>query len=693
MRWPRLFREGSSLARYGDIVLASLIVGIVAMMIVPLPTFLLDILITTNISISVLLLLVCIYVTSALRIATLPSILLITTLFRLGLNVSSTRLILLQADAGEVIRSFGTFVVAGNLVVGAVIFLILTLIQFIVIAKGGERVAEVAARFTLDAMPGRQMAIDADLRAGAIDLDEARRQRAALQRESQLFGSMDGAMRFVKGDAVAGILIIIINIVGGLLIGVLQRGMALGDAAMVYSILTVGDGLVSQIPALLTSTAAGIVVTRVASEDAQAHLGHDIGVQVLAHPRAIALAAILLALLAVVPGMPTAPFLLLAAVIGALAWGAARRQRAQQLSERLRTSPAESGASAVPDAAGVVIEVGVGLAPAIDASGGGGRLMRELVPALRELLHAELGLPLPSVQLRTARGLDPRGYRILLADVPMGEGTIAPDEVWVLATAGELEAAGLRGAVAEALPGVRGPVSRLVAAAGPRARQLGLELVDAPTRVALHLGQLVRQYGFELIGIQEAQLVLDALARTHPALVHEVVPRIVALPTLAEVLRHLAAEQISIRDLRQILEALARWGKLDKDPEVLADHARVALRRYISHRHGAADRTIHAYLLDPAIEEAVRDSVCRTERGSYLAMEPDLSRDIVEAVRRQLAARGAEEPPAAVLTTMELRRHVRRLLEVDFPDLPVLAHSELLPSLRVQPVARVSVTT
>jgi len=684
MRWPRLFREGSSLARYGDIVLASLIVGIVAMMIVPLPTFLLDILITTNISISVLLLLVCIYVTSALRIATLPSILLITTLFRLGLNVSSTRLILLQADAGEVIRSFGTFVVAGNLVVGAVIFLILTLIQFIVIAKGGERVAEVAARFTLDAMPGRQMAIDADLRAGAIDLDEARRQRAALQRESQLFGSMDGAMRFVKGDAVAGILIIIINIVGGLLIGVLQRGMALGDAAMVYSILTVGDGLVSQIPALLTSTAAGIVVTRVASEDAQAHLGHDIGVQVLAHPRAIALAAILLALLAVVPGMPTAPFLLLAAVIGALAWGAARRRRAQL---------SESGARAVPDAAGVVIEVGVGLAPAIDASGGGGRLMRELVPALRELLHAELGLPLPSVQLRTARGLDPRGYRILLADVPMGEGTIAPDEVWVVATAGELEAAGLRGAVAEALPGVRGPVSRLVAAAGPRARQLGLELVDAPTRVALHLGQLVRQYGFELIGIQEAQLLLDALARTHPALVHEVVPRIVALPTLAEVLRHLAAEQISIRDLRQILEALARWGKLDKDPEVLADHARVALRRYISHRHGAADRTIHAYLLDPAIEEAVRDSVCRTERGSYLAMEPDLSRDIVEAVRRQLAARGAEEPPAAVLTTMELRRHVRRLLEVDFPDLPVLAHAELLPSLRVQPVARVSVTT
>jgi type III secretion protein V len=690
MRWPRLWRGGSSLARYGDIVLAALVVGIVAMMIVPLPTFLLDVLITTNISISVILLLVCIYVSNALHIAALPSILLITTLFRLGLNVSSTRLILLQADAGEVIRSFGTFVVAGNLVVGGVIFLILTLIQFIVIAKGGERVAEVAARFTLDAMPGRQMAIDADLRTGAIDLDEARRLRATLQRESQLYGSMDGAMKFVKGDAIAGILIILINIVGGLLNGVLQHGMPLGDATMVYSILTVGDGLVSQIPALLTSTAAGIVVTRVASEDGRAHLGQDIGAQVLAQPKAILLAAILLAVLAIVPGMPTLPFLLLSAAIGALAYGLLRRRREATGAKRdaaTRDIPAEP-----PAASPVVLELGVALTPAIDA-GHGSRLMDELIPALRDLLHAELGLPLPAVRLRgEVRALEPHGYRILLADVPMGEAQIAPDEICILATAEELAVAGLPGAVSRMLPGAPGPVSRLPAAAAPRVRQLQLQLVDAPTRIVLHLGQLLRHYGFELIGIQEAQLLLDALERTHPSLVHEVVPRLVSLQTLAEVLRRLVEEQISIRDLRQILEALAQWGPQEKDPLVLTEHVRRSLRRYISHKHATEDRTLRAYLLDPAIEEAVRDSIRRTERGSYLAIEPDLSRDIVQAVRRQVEAHGADEPTPAVLTTMDLRRHVRRLLEVDFPELAVLAYTELVPELRVEPVARVSVT-
>ncbi|MCA9671634.1 MAG: FHIPEP family type III secretion protein, partial [Myxococcales bacterium] len=346
-----------ALSRYSDLMLAGTVVGIVAMMIIPLPTLLLDILISANIAISVTLLLVSIYVSDALSIATFPSILLITTLLRLGLNVSSTRLILLQADAGQVIYSFGEFVVAGNLVVGVVVFLILTIIQFVVVAKGSERVAEVAARFTLDAMPGKQMAIDADLRGGAIDMDGARRQRAALQRESQLYGSMDGAMKFVKGDAIAGILITIINIVGGLLIGVLQRGMSAAEAGTIYTLLTVGDGLVSQIPALLISVAAGIVVTRVASEDKQgAHLGRDIGEQVLAQPRAIGIAAALLALLAIVPGLPTIPFLLLAAVAGAVAYGLTRRSAASRGRgvASARGAAGRSGSRAASDVADVV---------------------------------------------------------------------------------------------------------------------------------------------------------------------------------------------------------------------------------------------------------------------------------------------------------------------------------------------------
>jgi type III secretion protein V len=693
MRLPRLFGSGTSasaaLARYSDVLLATLVVGIVAMMIIPLPTFLLDILITTNISLSVILLLVCIYVTDALRIAALPSMLLITTLFRLGLNVSSTRLILLQADAGEVIRSFGTFVVAGNLVVGAVIFLILTLVQFIVIAKGSERVAEVAARFTLDAMPGKQLAIDADLRAGALDRDQARRLRATLQRESQLYGSMDGAMKFVKGDAVAGILIIIINIVGGLLIGVLQRGMPIGDAATLYSILTIGDGLVSQIPALLTSTAAGIVVTRVASEDEGAHLGKEIGAQVLAQPRAIAIAAALLALLAVVPGMPALPFLLLAAVVGAVASGLLRRQRRSDAEQR---APATD---ALPYTSPITLELGVELGARTETTEGGGRLVRDLIPGLRELVFTELGVLLPAVRLRaTARELGPASYRILLDDVPMGEGTIAADQVCVLAGVEQLVAGGVSGAVAVDLPGVTALACRLPVADEPRLQALGLELVDPATQIVLHLGRLLRGYAFELVGIQETQLLLDLLERTHPSLVHEVVPKIVSLQTLAEVLRRLVEEQISIRNLREILQALAVWGPVEKDPLLLTEHVRAALRRYISHKFAQQReaKTLRALLLDPTIEDAVRDSIQRSGRGSYLALDPELSREIVQALRRQLEAHPIDEPLPAVLTQMEIRRHVRRLLEVDFPELPILSYGELVPELTIQTVARVSVS-
>ncbi len=694
MKLGRLGGAGAALSRYSDVLLAAGVVGIVAMMIIPLPTFLLDLLITTNISLAVILLLVCIYISDALRIAALPSILLITTLFRLGLNVSSTRLILLQADAGEVIRSFGEFVVSGNLVVGGVIFLILTLIQFIVIAKGSERVAEVAARFTLDAMPGKQMAIDAEVRAGAIDLDEARRLRAALQRESQLYGSMDGAMKFVKGDAIASILITIINIVGGLLIGVLQRGMPVGDALSVYSILTVGDGLVSQIPALLISTGAGIVVTRVASEDEGAHLGKEIGEQVLAQPRAIAIAAALLGLLALVPGMPTVPFLLGAAVTGSIAYALLHRRGAGRRPAGSLERRGEAALAVAPPGeelsppAPVAVEAGEALAPLLDGRGDG-RFLGELIPGLRELLHAELGVVLPGVQVRALRALAPRGYRLLLGEVPLEQGEVAAGPL-ALASPGALAAAGLA-ATPRALPGVAGPCHELAPGAEEAARAAGLELVDTATQVALHLGRVLRAHASELLGIQEAQELLDALERTHPALVHEVVPRAVSLPTLAEVLRRLVEEGISIRDLRAVLQALSEWGPVEKDPLLLTEHVRGALRRAISYRYASEARVLHAYLLDPAIEEAVRDSIQRTERGSYLAIEPDLSRDIVEAVRRQVELLPPDEPLPAVVTAAPVRRYVRRLLEVDFPELPVLSYGELVPDLQLRPVARIAI--
>jgi type III secretion protein V len=697
MRWSRLRPSVAGLLRHGDLLLAALVVSIVAMMIVPLPTFLLDILITTNISLAVVLLLVSIYVIDALRIATFPTILLITTLFRLGLNVSSTRLILLQADAGEVISSFGNFVVAGNLVVGAVVFLILTLIQFIVIAKGSERVAEVAARFALDAMPGKQMAVDAELRAGTIDGDQARRQRALLQRESQFYGAMDGAMKFVKGDAVAGILITLVNILGGLAIGVLQRGMSLADAGHLYTLLTVGDGLVSQIPALLISTAAGIVVTRVAAEDEGSHLGHDMGAQLLAQPRAIAIAAGLLALLGLVPGLPAAPFLLLGGTAGAVAWGlraratAADGGRAHPSAAPWLGSPPRRESGELPEPySRLALEVGPALLPFVDANGEGRRLVVELIPGLRELLRSELGLPVPGVHVRRGRELRGAQYRFALDETPIAAGEAVLEGLVVAADAARLAAAGLPAGRPLTLPGLTGPASCLPPGVVLPAAA-ALDVVDPATQLVLHLGQVLRQQAAELVGIQETQELLDGLEHSHPALVHEVVPKLVSLPMLAEILRRLLDEQLPIRDLRTILHAMAEWAVSERDPLVLSEYARMGLRRYISHRYAGGSRgTLRAYLLDPLIEDAVRGAVQRTDKGSYLALEPALAREIVAAVGRELAGVPADEPLPVLLTNVEVRRFVRRLLETDFPALPVLAFGELLPSVNVQPVARVA---
>ncbi|HXT99246.1 MAG TPA: flagellar biosynthesis protein FlhA [Polyangia bacterium] len=637
------------LSRYADLALAGLVVSIVGMMIVPLPTPLLDLLISVNIAAAVTLLLVAIYVTDALKIATFPTLLLLTTLFRLALEVSATRLILLRADAGEVIRAFGNFVVAGNLVVGAVIFLILTMIQFIVISKGSERVAEVAARFTLDAMPGKQMSIDAELRAGHIDHNEARRRRAALARESQLFGSMDGAMKFVKGDAIAGIVVLAVNIVGGLVIGIVQRGLDVGAAARTYTVLTIGEGLVAQIPALVISTAAGIIVTRVASEEEGGHLGRDIGLQIMAQPKAIGITAGLLALLAVVPGLPTIPFLLLAAILGAVAWKLLGTQAARP-----------AGAAAAPEVRGAAVVTGAPRAGADDATLSPlltpvavevsaelgqrlGRFAGEIVPRLRERLFAELGLPLPAVRLRPATpGLEGGRFVIRLNEVPLARGEIAPAD-WE--------------------------------AAGPK-------LGDAVLA-------LLRRYGHELFSLEEAQALLDALERTHPALVREVVPKLVPLVLFTDIARRLVEEGISLRNLRDILGALAEWAPHERDPVALTEHVRAALRRVITHRYTGDGGTLAAYLLDPMIEDAIRDAVQKTATGSYLALEPQLSNDIVAAVGRAVGpAAGAG---AVLLTGAEIRRFVRRLIETEHPNLPVLSFQELAPEAQIRPIARIGV--
>jgi type III secretion protein V len=640
------------LTRYADLALAGLVVSIVGMMIVPLPTFLLDLLISVNIAAAVTLLLVAIYVSDALKIATFPTLLLLTTLFRLALEVSATRLILLRADAGEVIHAFGNFVVAGNLVVGAVIFLILTMIQFIVISKGSERVAEVAARFTLDAMPGKQMSIDAELRAGHIDHNEARRRRAALARESQLFGSMDGAMKFVKGDAIAGIVVLAVNIVGGLIVGILQRGMDAGAAARTYTVLTIGEGLVAQIPALVISTAAGIIVTRVASEEEGGHLGRDIGMQIIAQPKAIAIAAGLLVLLAIVPGLPTVPFLTLGAILGAVAWRLLRAPVAGAGGGAVALGGTTGGAVASAGTTRSAAADDAALSPlltpiAVEVSAELGAYLEpfaaEVVPRLRERLFAELGLPLPAVRLRAGSAVLEGGrFIIRLNEVPLVRGELARAE-WANA---------------------------------------GARLGDAVLA-------LLRRYGHELFGLEEAQALLDALERTHPALVREVVPKLVSLVLFTDIARRLVEEGISLRNLKDILGALAEWAPHERDPVALTEHVRAALRRVITHRYAGDSGALAAYLLDPMIEQAIGEAVQRTATGSYLALEPQLSSDIVAAIGRAIGP-GATGG-AVLLTGAEIRRYVRRLIETDHPDLPVLSFQELAPEAQIRPIARISV--
>jgi type III secretion protein V len=532
--------------------------------------------------------------------------------------------------------------------------------QFIVISKGSERVAEVAARFTLDAMPGKQMSIDAELRAGHIDHVEARRRRAALARESQLYGSMDGAMKFVKGDAIAGIVVLAVNIVGGLVIGILQRGMDAAAAARTYTVLTIGEGLVAQIPALVISTSAGIIVTRVASEEEGAHLGRDIGLQIMAQPKAIAIAAGLLGLLAIVPGLPTAPFLALGLVFGAIAWRLFKMPPAARPADRAaaRAEGTAAAAAGAPDepAAGtlyasvltpIAVEVGAELGARLGPAGGDpGLFAREVVPRVRDHLFAELGLPVPAPRLRAGvAGAGDTGFVIRLNEVPLARGDI-PRAAWG----------------------------------------------EAPARLGDALVALLRRYGHELFGLEEAQRLLDALERTHPALVREVVPKPISPVLLTDILRRLVEEGISLRNLRDILGALAEWAPQERDPVALTEHVRAALRRAITHKHAGDGGVLAAYLLDPMIEDTIRDAIQRTPTGSYLALEPQLGRDIVAAVGRAVRPGGPDGPSRAVLLTgAEIRRYVRRLVETDLPGIAVLSFQELAPEAQIRPIARISV--
>ena len=580
-------------------VLATAAIAVVGMLVVPLPTFVLDLLLSLNLAIGAVLLLVSLYVRSASALTALPSILLLTTLLRLSLNVSSTRLILLQADAGQVIDAFGDFVVQGNYVVGAVVFLILTLVQFIVIARGSERVAEVAARFSLDSMPGRQMAIDADMRAGAIDLDTARTQRAELHRESRFHGAMDGAMKFVKGDAIASIVITVINIVGGLVIGVGQRGMGLGEAAEVFTLLTIGDGLVSQIPALLIATGAGIVVTRVAGDSP--NLGADIAAQILDHPRALAFAAGLLVVLGFIPGLPLVPFAVLAVVVGAMAVLANRRGRA-------RASDRDERHAALTVRA-----------PKADHA-----RIRQMWREVAARLESQLGIHPPALALVAA---------------PAGTPEIL--------------------------------VRRI------------LETTCALDELPYALERVARMHATDLLGLQEVDLLLRGLREVAPADVEAVVPRHLDLAGLRAVLAGLLDEGVPITDLRAILGTLAVSAADSKDTRRLIEETRQGLRRVITHQVTGGTKHLVAVTVGHEVEEMIRAGVRVGDKGTTFALAPSIRANIVDAASEVL-------DDDVVLTTPEVRAPLRGLL-AHLPGLRVIAHTELMPDVTVEPKGEIRV--
>ncbi|HMK20982.1 MAG TPA: type III secretion system export apparatus subunit SctV [Terriglobales bacterium] len=679
------------LTRFADLILVALVGVMVGLMIVPLPTFLLDIFLTINITVAVTILMVSIYISSPTQIASYPTLLLITTLYRLSLDIAATRLILLKADAGEVIRSFGMFVVSGNFVVGAVIFLIITLVQFIVITKGAERVAEVSARFTLDAMPGKQMSIDADLRAGIIDFHQARARRESLARESQFYGAMDGAMKFVKGDAIASIVITLINIVGGLIIGIAMNGMSAMEAVQTYSILTIGNGLVSQIPALLISISAGMVVTRVASEHKDANLGKDVASQILGQPKAIAVASGLLTVLAIIPGLPKIPFFILAGVTGSLAYGLFRAERvqAEAATQSLAASAGQVQDPKVSLTIPLMLQASTSLTPYVDRATDAGKKFFEQLMSIRTNLYYESGVIFPAMQVKGDSPGEPGAYTIWFNEVPIVTGQIRVDSLLVNSSAQEIATYGFK-AEDTRNPVTGKPASWISRDQADRARAVGLQAWDTQEILILHLTHYLKKNAKDFIGIQEVQFMVATMKQHYPTLVDETVPKPVSLQTLTEILKRLVEEEVSIRDLKTILQTLCEWGRVEHEVLPLTERVRAGLKTKICYQISRGRPLLFVYRLDAEFEEMFRNSIRQSASGAYLAMEPALSRQVMDAARAQLGNLPPTAQRPVIVTDGEIRRFVKKILDYAISDITVLSYDQLTPQINLQPLGTIA---
>ncbi|MEK5497164.1 flagellar biosynthesis protein FlhA [Bacillus sp. FSL M8-0077] len=666
------------------------VILIVAMLVIPFPPVLLSILIIINISLALIVLLTTMNMQEPLQFSIFPSLLLLLTLFRLGLNISTTRSILSTGDAGKVVETFGSFVVGGNILVGLVVFLILIIIQFVVITKGAERVSEVAARFTLDAMPGKQMSIDADLNAGMLTESEARNRREKVAREADFYGAMDGASKFVKGDAIAGIIIVIINIIFGIIIGMIQQGMSIQESASHFTLLTVGDGIVSQIPALLISTATGIVVTRAASNG---NLGSDITDQLFAFPAMLYVTAgtiFLLGLFTPIGILLTGP------IAGLLALGAylmSKNKQDQEEIEEVLEEQAEVEEMKSPESVihllqmdAIEFEFGYGLIPLADANQGGDLLDR--IVMIRRQLALELGLVIPVVRIRDNIALNPNEYRLKIKGNEVAKGELLLDHYLAMSPTPDDDP--IEG-IETIEPSFGLPAKWISEAEKDQAEMLGYTVVDPASVVSTHITEKIRQNTHELLGRQETKQLIDHLKESYPVLVDEVTPNPLAVGDIQKVLAKLLKEKVSIRNLVTIFETLADYGKLTTDTDLLTEYVRQALARQITAQYARENESLKVVTCSGRVEKVIADSVQQTEHGNYLSLDPESSESVIQSVAREIEQLSLRQETPVLLCSPPIRMYVKQLLERYFPDLPVLSYNELEANVEVQSIGVVDI--
>ena len=675
-------------AKNSDVFMAMAVVGIIVFMVMPLPTLLLDLLLSFSIMFALIILLASMYVQRPLELSSFPSILLLVTLFRLALNVASTRIILLHGNegtlaAGKVIKAFGGFVVGGNYLVGIIVFLILVAINFLVITKGAGRIAEVAARFTLDAMPGKQMSIDADLNAGLISENEARARREVIAQEAEYYGAMDGANKFVRGDAVAGIVITLINIIGGLAIGVFQKDMSFANAAQNYTLLTIGDGLVSQVPALIVSTAAGVIVTRAGADSS---LGSEITSQILIQPKAIGVASGVLFGFGLVPGLPTVPFLLLAVLSGGLAYSISRSVKETARMEEALAVQKEKAIpagqfDALPPLDTLAIEVGYGLIPLVDIEQDGQLLDR--IKSLRRQIARELGIIVAPVHIQDNMQLKPGEYTIMLKGNEIARGELMTNYYLAMnpkATNEKIEG------IATREPTYGLPALWIKEEAKESALAKGFTVVDLATVLTTHLSEIIKRYCHELLGRQDVQQLLDNLKETHPKVVEELVPNLLPLGGVVQVLQNLLREQVPIRDLLTILETLADWSPATKDLDILTEHVRHALARTLTKMHLTPEGHIAAITLGHSLESTISGALQQTDHGSFLTLDPSVAQTMMNNLAASLEKMSSLNYQPVVMCSAQIRYHVSRLVDRFLPHVVVLSYDEILSNVEIQSI-------